>query len=276
MPVITLPQGQLNVRVAGPDDSALPPVVFLHPILTNGALWGPVGDRLAEQGIRSYAPDWPLGSHVLPLAPDADRSPAGVARMVSDLLAALDLRNVTLVGNDTGGAIAQYVVDAGDRRVSRVVLINCDAFDQFPPFLVKLILGPVRSVVLGRIALLPMRLRLVRHSWLGFGLLAKSLPSDLTRSWIEPALRDRRIRYDLSRFLRKIRPAEMQGVTSRLAQATVPIAVIWGMGDRVFRPSLGRRLADVIGTELVPVAGARTLLALDAPEAVVAAVDASS
>lgn len=272
MPVITLPQGRLNVRVAGPEESGLSPVVFLHPILTDGALWRPVAERLAERGVRSYAPDWPLGAHVLPLEPDADRSPAGVARMVSDFLAALDLRDVTLVGNDTGGAIAQYVVDAGDERVSHVVLMNCDAFDVFPPFLVNLILGPLRSVLAGRVALLPMRLRPVRHSWLGFGLLAKSLPAELTRSWIEPALHDRRIRFDLSRLLHNIRPAELQGVTSRLARATVPITVLWGTDDRVFRPSLGRRLADTIGTDLVTVDGARTLLALDAPDAVVAAI----
>lgn len=271
MPVIDLPQGRLNVRVAGPEDSTRPPVVFVHPILTNGELWRPVAERLAAQGIRSYAPDWPLGSHTLPLADHADRSPAGVAQMIRDFLAALDLRDVTLVGNDTGGALAQYVVHAGEERIGRVVLMNCDAFRTFPPFPVNLILAPARSVVIGWLVLLPMRLRWIRHSWIGFGLLSKNLPSALTRAWIEPG-RSRRIRHDLASFLSNIRRAELDGVTKRLAAADVPVTVLWGMDDHVFRPALGRRLAEVVGTDLVEVANARTLLALDAPDAVVEAI----
>lgn len=272
MTVIDLPQGRLNVRVAGPEESGHAPVVFLHPILTNGELWQPVAERLAARGIRSYAPDWPLGSHALPLDADADRSPTGVAQMVCDFLAALDLRDVTLVGNDTGGALAQYVVDAGEERVARVVLMNCDAFRTFPPFPVNVILAPARSLMLGALMLIPMRLRLIRHSWIGFGLLSKNLPPGLTRSWIEPARLDRRIRYDLARFLRNVRPGELDRVTRCLGSSNVPITVLWGTGDVVFRAGLGRRLAAAVGTDLIEVPGARTLLALDAPDAVAAAI----
>ena len=98
MPTIELPQGRVHYRVAGPEDSSLPPVVLLHGILVDGELWAGVADALAAVGIRSYAPDLPLGAHPIALADDADLTPRGVARLVLDFLAALDLTDVTLVG----------------------------------------------------------------------------------------------------------------------------------------------------------------------------------
>jgi pimeloyl-ACP methyl ester carboxylesterase len=47
-------------------------VVFVHPFLMDGSLWTSVTQRLTEQGIRTYAPDWPLGAHRTPMKPDAD------------------------------------------------------------------------------------------------------------------------------------------------------------------------------------------------------------
>lgn len=54
--------GVVHFRVAGPADSEAPPVLFVHPFLMDGSLWSGVADLLAAQGIRSYAPDWPLGA----------------------------------------------------------------------------------------------------------------------------------------------------------------------------------------------------------------------
>ena len=85
MPTIELPQATLNYHVAGPEDATAPPVVFIHPVLADGSLWLPVMERLAAQGVRSYAPDWPLASHRVPLPEDADPSPQWVARLVLDL-----------------------------------------------------------------------------------------------------------------------------------------------------------------------------------------------
>ena len=81
-------------RSAAPTSSRAPPVVFVHGFLVDNRLWGGVADRLAAQGVRCYLVDWPLGSHRTPMAPDADLSPAGVARMIDDVLTALDLDDV--------------------------------------------------------------------------------------------------------------------------------------------------------------------------------------
>ena len=271
LPTIELPAATLNYHVAGPEDSTEPPVVLVHPVLADGTLWAPVADRLAARGIRSYAPDWPLGSHRIALPEDADQSPLGIARLIADFLEALDLTEVTLVGNDTGGALCQFLVDpASDvdsSRVARLVLANCDAFDAFPPFPFTLLFPLLRNETRAKILAGQMRSSLLRQSWLGYGLLAKNLPSALTRSWIEPARVDAGVRRDTVRLLKNIRPAELLDVSTRLREVKVPVTVIWGMADRAFRPSLGRRLHSAFSdAEFVPVPGARTLLALDAPD----------
>ena len=63
----------------------------------------------------------------------ADLSPHGIAGLVCDFIAALGLDNVTLVGNDTGGAICQLMLAADAGRIGAAVLTNCDAFGTFPP-----------------------------------------------------------------------------------------------------------------------------------------------
>ncbi|KAA1421178.1 alpha/beta hydrolase [Nocardioides humilatus] len=271
MPTIELPHATLNYHVAGPADSTAPPVVFVHPVLADGTLWAPVADRLAARGIRSYAPDWPLGSHRIPLPDDADQSPLGVARLITDFLEALDLTDVTLVGNDTGGALCQFVVDpASDvdaSRVGRLVLANCDAFDAFPPFPFTLVFPLLRSEAGAKVIAGRMGNRLLRQSWLGYGLLAKNLPAELTRSWIEPCRTDAGVRRDTVRLLQNLDPADLLDVSTRLRDVKLHVTVIWGMADRAFRPSLGRRLhAAFTDAEFIPVKGARTLLALDAPD----------
>lgn len=270
MPAIDIPQGQINYRVAGPDNSDQAPVVFLHGLLVNGELWTAVADALAVQGIRSYAPDLPLGAHPLALDPGADLSPRGVAQLVLDFLAALELTDVTLVGNDTGGAIAQFVVDTDQKRIGRLVLTNCDAFDKFPPppfgMLVKAARRPGRL----RLMMSTVRPTWARHSALGYGPLAcKPLDAELTRRWITPSLTDAGVRRDTAAFARAIRPADLLDVSARLGRFGKPVLLLWGNGDRFFKVDLARRLAGVFpDARLVEVDGARTFLPLDEPHRV--------
>jgi len=143
---VELAQGTVTYRVAGPADSKYPPVVFVHGLLVDSLLWTSVAEVLAERGIRSYAPNWPLGSHPIPMNEDAELSPRGVARIVLDFLAALDLSDVTLVGNDTGGAICQFTIDTDHTRIGRLVLTNCDCFEAFPPGIFKLLVRTLRHL----------------------------------------------------------------------------------------------------------------------------------
>jgi pimeloyl-ACP methyl ester carboxylesterase len=267
MSSIDLPHGTVNYRVAGPDDSTARPVVFIHAFLVGADVWSPVADLLAERGIRSYAPDWPLGAHRTALRPDADQTPRGVARQILTFLEALDLRDVTLVGSDTGGALCQFAVDTDPERIGGLVLVNCDAFDVFPPFPFSLIFKLLQGELPMCINLQPMRSRRFRHSPLGFGLLANDLDPAQTRQWIQPCLSDKAIRRDAIRFLKAMDKTELLEVSTRLADFTGPVRIVWGGADRAFDLDLGKRLqAAFANAEFIEVPGARTFVQLDAPD----------
>jgi pimeloyl-ACP methyl ester carboxylesterase len=279
MPTVDTTHGQVNYRVAGPTASAAPPVVFVHGLLVNGELWTGVAATLAAQGVRSYAPDLPLGSHTTALNDDAaDRGPRGVARLIIEFLEALDLHDVTLVGNDTGGALCQFVIDTDHSRIGRLVLTNCDAFDKFPP-------PPFGAIV--RIGRRPGRLRAMmrtmrptrlRHSVLGYGgLVARPLDPELTARWVRPCVADKAIAHDTARFLAGIDKRDLLDVSTRLAQFRKPALLVWGAADPFFKIGLAERLRDTFAdARLVPVAGGRTFLPLDEPERVAAEIAAFS
>ena len=266
MAAIDTPQGRINYRVAGPETSDAPPVVFVHGLLVNHELWTGVADNLAGHGIRSYAPDLPLGSHPIALKPDIDLSPRAIAQLIIDFLAALDLTDVTLVGNDTGGALCQFLIDTDDSRIGRLVLTNCDAFDKFPPAPFGLIVKAGRSPIRLRAMMASMRPRALRHSLLGYGgLVAKPLDPELTTRWITPSRTDAGVRHDTAKFLRNVRPAELVDVSTRLGEFGKPVRLVWGAADRFFKLADGMRLREAFGdnAELVKVAGGRTFLPLD-------------
>jgi pimeloyl-ACP methyl ester carboxylesterase len=277
MPIVEVPQGRIQYRAAGPEDSSAPPVVFAHGLLVDGRLWTRVADRLAEAGIRSYAPDLPLGAHRIALGPDADLSPRGVARLLLDFMAALGLTDVTLVGNDTGGALCQFVIDTDAERIGRLVLTNCDAFDKFPPPPFGLLVKAGRSRAMLKIMAASTRPTFLRHSALGFGPLARNLGAEVTRSWMEPLRTDPAVRADTARFMAGIDKADLLDVSTRLPAFTRPVRLVWGDADRFFKLDFARRLAATFpSAELTTVSDGLTFLPLDAPEAVAAAISGAS
>jgi pimeloyl-ACP methyl ester carboxylesterase len=248
-------------------------VVFVHGILVDNRLWSVPAERLAELGYRCYLPNLPLGSHTIPVADPAMLSPAGVAGLVHDFLIELNLDDVTLVGNDTGGGICQLIVDAHPERIGRLVLTNCDAFEQFPPFPFTLVFALLRGPVSIKALAEGLRLRPLRHSPLGYGLLVAHPDPRLTDSWVTPARRHVGIRRDLAALLRAVAATDLTDVGPRLSRFTKPVTLVWGQRDRCFTPQLGRRLAAAFPTStLIEVPDATTFVSLDNPAAVVDAV----
>ena len=272
---VKLAEGDIEVHVAGPADADGPPVVFVHGFLVNATLWSKVAVLLADRGIRSYAPDLPLGSHRIPLAPDADRSPRGVAQLIVHLLEALDLHDVTLVGNDTGGAVCQFVLDEDASRIGRLVLTNCDTPGHFPPGVFKTVFWAARSATRMKLFLAPTRLRLIRHSPAAYGLLMRR-PRDpaLTRAWLEPALTDAKVREDAAEFARNVSNDDLADVTTRLHRFAKPVRMVWGAADRWFTLKEARKLVATFGgdSEVIEIAGGRTFVSVDHPEEVTAAI----
>lgn len=275
MPQLALEHATIEYQDLGPADSQQPVVVFIHGALVDNRLWVKAAERLASNGFRCVLPNLPLGSHTIPVGPGADLSPRGVATMIRDFVDALGLQDVTLVGNDTGGALCQIFVDAYPERVGRLVLTNCDAFDKFPPFPFS-----VGSVLLLRPATIKataglMRLTVMRHSPLGYGLLWRNPDPALTESWLAPSANDPRIRQDIATLTRNIGRTNLTEVSNRMTLFTKPVTIVWGQGDRSFTPALGRRLAAKFpNVTTVDVPGARTFVALEDPDAVADAVAA--
>lgn len=275
--VAELPQGDLSYRVAGPRSSSRPPVVFVHGLLVDARLWEPVAERLADDGIRSYAPTLPLGSHQHPMNADADLSPQGIAALTRDFLRALDLSDVTIVGNDTGGAICQLMLGGDTSRIGAAVLTNCDAFGSFPPRGLAPLFQALRHP--GVVACLAPALRsqAVRNGPLAFGPLTSGrLDGALTADWIQP-LAVKAIRRDLAKFARGVRPRLLLDAASRFGQFSAPVRILWGDADRYFRVELGQRLSEAFPhATFTTVPGGRTFLPLDQPAKVANEITAAT
>jgi pimeloyl-ACP methyl ester carboxylesterase len=259
-----LPQGTIAYRAAGPASSDRAPVVFAHGLLVDARLWDPVADRLAEQGIRSYAPTLPLGAHQRPMNADADLSPRGIAALLSDFIRALNLSNVTLVGNDTGGAICQILLAGDAGRIGAAVLTNCDAFGTFPPLGFAPLFHALRHPTLVAGLAPALRSRMVRHGPLGYGPLASgALDPELTSDWIQP-MASKEIRRDIAKFTRQVHPRVLLDAAGRFSQFTGPVRILWGDGDPFFRSKLGQQLSEAFPcASFTTVPSGRTFLPLD-------------
>jgi pimeloyl-ACP methyl ester carboxylesterase len=236
---VRLAQGTIHYR----DTGSGPPVVFVHGLLVNGLLWRKVVPHLAGE-FRCVVPDWPLGSHADPMAPEADLSPPGVARLISEFLEALELEEVTLVGNDTGGALCQLVATRHPDRLARLVLTPCDAYDNFLPPLFRPLQWAAR--VPGALYALtrPMRVRSLRRLPIGFGLVAKRPIEDaVTDAYLAPVLSRRGVRRDVERFLSGISTRYTLDAARRFGDFDKPVLLAWAPEDRVFKLHYAERMA---------------------------------
>ena len=236
---VRLAQGTIRYR----DTGSGAPIVFVHGLLVNGLLWRKVVPELSSE-FRCVVPDWPLGSHAEPMAPEADLSPPGVARLISEFLEALELEEVTLVGNDTGGALCQLVATRHPQRLARLVLTPCDAYENFLPPLFRPLQWAAR--VPGAIYALtqPMRVRALRRLPVGFGLVAKRPIDDvITDAYLAPVLSRRDIRPDVERFLSGISTRYTLDAAQRFPDFRKPVLVAWGPEDRVFKLEYAERMA---------------------------------
>lgn len=259
---VTLPQGTIRYR----DTGSGPPLVFIHGLLVNGTLWDKVVPRL-ERDFRCIVPDLPLGSHRLPLKPEADRTPPGIARLIADFIAALDLQDVTLVGNDTGGALCQMVCADHPERIGRLVLTPCDAYENFlPPAFRGLqyaakVPGVLTAILQG------LRFGFVRRSPLGFGLLLKRPDPALLEGWSRPCLEDAAVRRDAIRFLAAIDKRMTIEAAEKLKHFDRPALLAWAPEDRMFKLKFAERLAaDLPNARLERIEDARTFVPQDQPE----------
>jgi pimeloyl-ACP methyl ester carboxylesterase len=243
--------------------------VFIGGLPHDGSLWDGVIAELAPQ-FRCLTPVLPLGAHRKPMRPDADLSLAGLSRIVTDFLAALDLRDAIVCFNDWGGA--QTMVAGGEtERVGGLVLVSCETEDNYPPGLAGQMAAlsgwmPGGFSVMRRVLLSPSLRRLP----LTYGQMSKKgVPDELIRRWVEP-LRRREIRRDLGRYVRDVRRGgrEMRAATPKLRSFDRPVLVVWDAEGKMMPNEAGRKLAaDFPNSRYVELPDCYTLIPLDQPQA---------
>jgi pimeloyl-ACP methyl ester carboxylesterase len=223
-----------------------PTMVFVHGLLVNGSLWRKVVPSL-EPSFRCIVPDWPIGSHPAAMRPDADLSPSGLATIIADFLAALDLDEVTLVANDTGGAITQIVVTEHPERVGRLVLTPCDAFENFLPPMFRVLQWSARVPIVLTASLQLLRIPAFRRLPMAFGWLAKH-PIDraVTTGWLRPYLSNRGVRRDTAKVLRGISPRYTLAAAAKLGAFDRPTLIVGAPEDKFFPLEHAERLATIL------------------------------
>jgi pimeloyl-ACP methyl ester carboxylesterase len=267
---VKLQQGTIRYRESGEGD----PIVFIHGLLVDGRLWRKV-TPLLEDGHRCIVPDLPLGSHASPMNPEADLSPPGLARIVAGFLEALDLQDVTLVANDTGGAIAQITAANHPERIGRLVLTNCDAFENFLPPAFRPLQYAARVPGLLAVLLQSMRVETLRRTPLAFGWLIKhDLAGAPLAEWVEPFLSDHAIRRDTVKVLRGIDPRFTFEAAEKLRSFDRPALLAWAVEDRFFKLRFAERLAATIpGARLERIEDSYTFISEDQPERLASLID---
>jgi pimeloyl-ACP methyl ester carboxylesterase len=259
---IDLPAGRVRYREAGEGR----PVVFVHGFLVDGRLWDGVVDRLAGR-FRCLAPDWPLGAHRTPMSPAADLSPPGIAAIVADFLAALELEDATVVGNDSGGAMSQVLATSHPERIGRLVLTNCDTYENFPPGIFKAM--PAIAKLPGGMSALAAPFRVGAFARAAFRPFSKrGIPAELVSSWMEPGMRDPGVRRDLKKVTVGMNKRYTLEAAEKLRGSELPILFAWAPGDRLFPLKQAERLAADAGpcARIVEIPDAATFVPLDQPE----------
>jgi pimeloyl-ACP methyl ester carboxylesterase len=259
---------EIPVRDTGGDG---PPVLFLHGLLVDGSLWDDVVARLPEH--RCLVPELPLGSHTAPFGDRSQLTPHGVVELILRVLDELGLERVTVVGNDTGGGLAQILVARAPERVERLILTPCDAFETFPPPLFKLLFLLGRTSLGLYAGIAPLHLGPARRLPIAYGKLSRRASDAQLERWIRPALRSAAIRADTAHFIRHCHRSVTLEAALKLPAFDRPVQILWSPSDPAFPFSLGERLSHVFpNATLTTVDDTYAFIPIDRPDAVVAAI----
>lgn len=243
-----------------------PVLVFVHLVLADASHWDKMVPLLADR-FRCILPTLPMGAHRIPADPGADLSVEGLARAVADLMDHLGVDDVTVVGNDSGGAIAQILAARYPARLGRVVLTNCDMYDDFPPKLFAYLRA--MPYVPGGMRLMGRALK-ARAFWklpFVFGRLTNDVDATKINRWAGALLADNQIRRDASTVIKGFGPDVTNAAASALRSTTLPILVAWGADDKAFTPELAQRFCrEVAAAKLAMIDNCKAFVCWDQPE----------
>lgn len=264
-----------NVEIEYTDTGTGPAIVFVHGVYVTGALWQDVAERLSSDH-RCIVPTWPFGAHRNPVDPGIDIGVAAAGRRIAKFLGALDLSDVTLVGNDTGGGIVQAalgneMLDFG--RVGRLVFTNCDSFENFPPSG----FAPLVKMCKLNAALGATLLRLLA-SGPGLNMFAKSVTRHGIDASRHPAIfggfaSSAKVRRDAVRLTADLNPQHTLAATAAIESFDKPVLIAWGDADKLFPMADAQRLVEAFPhATLRTITDSSTYVMLDQPDELAEAI----
>jgi pimeloyl-ACP methyl ester carboxylesterase len=258
------------------------PVVFVHGLFVNSALWRHVAPVVAAAGFRCIVPDWPFGGHRRPMPAGAVLDPPAVAALILDFLAQLDLRDTILVTNDTGGAFTQVAITGTAERtggtaerlggtaerIGALVITPGDSFEYFFPPQFKF-LGAFGSLPgSGYLLAQTLRVRPLHRLPQVFGLLSKRpIPAAAMSGYLTPMRENPGTRRDLQKILRGVDKRHTLAAAERFAQFDRPVLLAWATEDKVFPLALAERMRGLFPhADLAPIDDSYTFVPEDQPQ----------
>jgi haloalkane dehalogenase len=236
-------------RIAYIERGAGRPTLFLHGFPLNSFQWRGAIERLAASR-RCLAPDL-MGLGYTQVADGQSVTPAAQATMIATFLDRLNVDEVDLVANDSGGAVAQLFLVTHPERVRSLLLTNCDVETDSPPAAVLPVIESARSGIFPDLYLEPwLRHKDVARSANGLGGLCYSRPERLTDTALEqyllPLVANAERRTLVNRYALGLTPNPLQGISSQLRERAVPTRIVWGMSDTVFSAKSPDYLASLL------------------------------
>jgi pimeloyl-ACP methyl ester carboxylesterase len=260
---VDAPIGRIRVRSAGTG----PALMFTHGLLVDGRIWDQVASTVAQQGFTVVLPDLPLGAHCAPVKDRSTLTTHAVADCLFDVADKLRVDRFSVLGFDTGGAISQVAAASRPERIERLALMSCDAFEHYPPLLIRpfkwaALWSPAMSLVLKTLSD-----NKYQHIPLPLGLVAKhKIDQSLVAAWSEPSASNPDIRADLVAFIKQMNAVDTLAAAETLRHFAGPSMVMWSRQEKVFPRKDAQRLTELIpGCQLRWIDDAYTFASLDNP-----------
>jgi pimeloyl-ACP methyl ester carboxylesterase len=234
-------------RISYTEQGSGPVALFVHGVLLNGHLWRHQMADLSDIR-RCIAVDL-LAHGDTEIAPHQDVSVTANAQMLKEFLDALHIEQVDLVGNDSGGGIAQIFAALYPHHVRSLTLTDCDTHDNWPPeafkpFLAMAAAGGLRGTLDAMLSD-----KSVYRSPQALGP-AYEHPEDVADDSIEiylrPLIRTEQRTRDLERFLAAFDNQHTLAIEAQLRTLHAPTLIVWGTDDVYFDVQWSHWLAETI------------------------------
>jgi pimeloyl-ACP methyl ester carboxylesterase len=253
---VETPSGRISYASAGSGPVAL----FVHGVVLNKHLWRHQLTELSDLR-RCIAADL-LAHGDTEIAPDQDVSVTANAKMLKEMLDVLKIDQVDLVGNDSGGGIAQIFAALNPQRVRTLTLTNCDTHDNWPPEAFKPFVDMVKAGGLRATLNAMLADKTIFRSPGALGL-AYERPEIVTdediETYLRPLVRTEQRTRDLQRFVVAFDNKHTRVIEPQLRELRAPTLIVWGMDDVYFPVKWAHWLAKTIpgAKPLVKLEGAR-------------------